>query len=62
MLRETGSVPALLGLAIALAILTRSFFFIGLVSGDPQDDGVYYGNAFALYRDGPTYLARFREH
>src|SRR5262249_16882056 len=27
---------------------------------DPQDDGVYYGNAYTLYHEGPTYLARYR--
>ena len=40
--------------------LLRVVFFVGLVSGDPQDDGVYYGNALALARDGPRYLERLR--
>ena len=50
----------LLGLILLLAILLRVCFFVGLVSGDPQDDGVYYGNALALYNHGPRYLERFR--
>lgn len=58
---KRGAVATILGLTIAAAIFIRCIFFVGLVSGDPQDDGVYYGNAFALYRDGPTYLARYRD-
>jgi len=51
---------AALGGILLLAVLLRAFFFVGLVSGDPQDDGVYYGNAFALYNNGPTYLLQYR--
>jgi len=46
---------------VALAIGLRVAFFVGLASGDPQDDGVYYGNALALAREGPRYLERFRD-
>ncbi len=49
-----------MGSILLLAILLRAVFFVGLVSGDPQDDGIYYGNAFALFTDGPRYLERFR--
>ena len=54
-------VAATLVLIVVAAILIRGVFFVGLVSGDPQDDGIYYGNALALYRDGPTYLTRYRD-
>jgi len=55
-------IPARARLAsiLLLAILLRVGFFVGLASGDPQDDGVYYGNAFALYNEGPRYLETFR--
>jgi MFS family permease len=43
-----------------LAMSLRAGFFVGLVSGDPQDDGIYYGNALALYREGPKALDLFR--
>jgi 4-amino-4-deoxy-L-arabinose transferase-like glycosyltransferase len=46
---------------LLLALVLRLIFFVGLVSGDPQDDGVYYGNAFAIYHNGPTYLEQFRD-
>jgi 4-amino-4-deoxy-L-arabinose transferase-like glycosyltransferase len=49
-----------LGWIVLLAILLRAAFFVGLVAGDPQDDVVYYGNAFSLFNDGPRYLERFR--
>lgn len=52
--------PLLLASIVIVALLLRVLFFVGLVSGDPQDDGVYYNNAFALYNDGPTYLERYR--
>jgi hypothetical protein len=51
---------AALGLVLMLAVLLRVGFFVGLVSGDPQDDGVYYGNALALYNEGPAYLDRYK--
>src|SRR6266508_2951413 len=51
---------ALLAAILLLAALIRVIFFVGLVSGDPQDDGVYYGHALALYQQGPTGLERFR--
>ena len=35
-------------------------FFVGLVSGDPQDDGIYYGNALSLKADGLSYLERYK--
>jgi 4-amino-4-deoxy-L-arabinose transferase-like glycosyltransferase len=50
----------LLGSIVSIAILLRVIFFVGLVSGDPQDAGLYYGNAFALYHDGPRYLDLYR--
>jgi len=55
-------IPAgsLLALIVLFAIALRIVFFVGLVSGDPQDDGVYYGNAFNLYTDGPRYLNLYR--
>jgi 4-amino-4-deoxy-L-arabinose transferase-like glycosyltransferase len=43
-----------------IAIVLRLVFFVGLASGDPQDDGVYYGNALALYHNGPEYLRQYR--
>jgi len=49
-----------LGLILATALLLRVVFFVGLVSGDPQDDIVYYGNALALYNDGPRYFDFYR--
>jgi Dolichyl-phosphate-mannose-protein mannosyltransferase len=52
--------PVVLGFILVLALLLRLIFFVGLVSGDPQDDGVYYGNALALANDGPRYLALYR--
>ena len=51
---------ALLGPILLLAVLLRAGFFVGLVSGDPQDDGIYYANALALFTDGPRHLERFR--
>lgn len=54
------STPLLFALVVLLAVLLRVAFFIGLVSGDPQDDGVYYNNAFALYSEGPRYLEHYR--
>lgn len=51
---------ARLTLVLLLAISLRLVFFVGLVSGDPQDDGVYYGNALALFNDGPAYLEQYR--
>lgn len=50
---------ALAGIVL-FALLLRMVFFVGLVSGDPQDDGIYYGNAFGLYNDGPRYFELFR--
>jgi 4-amino-4-deoxy-L-arabinose transferase-like glycosyltransferase len=50
----------LLGSIVLLAILLRVGFFVGLVSGDPQDDSIYYGNALALYSEGPQYLEHYR--
>jgi 4-amino-4-deoxy-L-arabinose transferase-like glycosyltransferase len=47
-------------LIVLLAAVLRAVFFVGLVSGDPQDDGVYYGNAFGIYRNGPAYFELFR--
>ena len=51
---------ALLPLVLLLAIVLRVVFFVGLVSGDPQDDGIYYGNALSLQADGPDYLERYK--
>jgi Dolichyl-phosphate-mannose-protein mannosyltransferase len=51
---------ALLPLVLLLAIVLRSVFFVGLVSGDPQDDGIYYGNALSLRNEGPEYLERYK--
>lgn len=45
---------------LVLAALLRIVFFIGLVGGDPQDDGIYYGNAFLLYNEGPKYLDLYK--
>ena len=50
-----------LALVLVLALTLRLVFFVGLASGDPQDDGVYYGNAFALYESGPRYLELYRD-
>jgi 4-amino-4-deoxy-L-arabinose transferase-like glycosyltransferase len=44
-----------------IAIVLRLAFFVGLVGGDPQDDGVYYGNALTLYNNGPHYLRQYRD-
>lgn len=52
--------PLLLASILLLAVVLRAAFFVGLVSGDPQDDGVYYNNAFALSTEGPAYLERYR--
>jgi 4-amino-4-deoxy-L-arabinose transferase-like glycosyltransferase len=54
----TGRLPALIILA---GLFLRLYFFVGLVSGDPQDDGVYYQNAVALAERGPDYLAKYRD-
>jgi len=51
---------ALLPLVLLLAIILRIVFFVGLVSGDPQDDGVYYGNALSLRANGPDYLNQYK--
>jgi 4-amino-4-deoxy-L-arabinose transferase-like glycosyltransferase len=45
---------------LVLAALLRILFFVGLVSGDPQDDGIYYSNAFGLYKNGLQYLDLFQ--
>lgn len=58
--RSVASRVVLAGVVV-LAIALRVGFFVGLASGDPQDDGVYYGNAMSLYRDGPQYLGRYRD-
>jgi hypothetical protein len=50
----------MLPLVLLLAIVLRGVFFVGLVSGDPQDDGIYYGNALALRENGPEYLERYK--
>jgi hypothetical protein len=52
--------PRALAAILALAALLRIVFFIGLVGGDPQDDGIYYGNALFLYNDGPKYLDLYK--
>lgn len=44
---------------LLFAALLRVVFFVGLASGDPQDDFIYYNNALGLYRDGPKYLGLF---
>lgn len=49
-----------LALIVAFGIALRAFFFVGLASGDPQDDGVYYGNALRLHNDGFAYLDAYR--
>src|SRR5687767_466711 len=51
---------AILPLALLLAIILRVVFFVGLVSGDPQDDGIYYGNALSLRVNGPDYLNHYK--
>src|SRR5262245_60639178 len=51
---------ALLPLVLVLAVVLRIVFFVGLVSGDPQDDGIYYGNAISLLTDGLDYLQRYK--
>src|SRR5687768_16327412 len=50
-----------IAMIVLLAALVRVVFFVGLVSGDPQDDGIYYANAYGIYRNGPTYFERFRD-
>jgi hypothetical protein len=55
------SPPAALAAIVFGAVLLRVVFFVGLVSGDPQDDGIYYGNAFGIYQDGLRYLDRYRD-
>ena len=45
---------------LVLAAFLRIVYFVGLVGGDPQDDGVYYGSAFSLYKDGPQYLDLYK--
>ena len=49
-----------LALVVLFGVIFRLYFFVGLVSGDPQDDGVYYLNALAISKDGPRYLERYR--
>ncbi len=44
---------------VSLALVLRLYFFVGLVSGDPQDDGVYYQLAVDIFRNGTQYLHRF---
>jgi 4-amino-4-deoxy-L-arabinose transferase-like glycosyltransferase len=51
---------AILPLVLLLAIILRVVFFVGLVSGDPQDDGIYYGNALSLRVNGPDYLNHYK--
>ena len=50
----------MLRFVLLLAIALRCAFFVGLVSGDPQDDGIYYGNALSLREKGPEYLERYK--
>jgi hypothetical protein len=50
----------LLGVILVAAVALRAIFFVGLASGDPQDDGNYYKNAFALYEERRTHLEQFR--
>src|SRR5262245_29007091 len=50
----------MLPLVLLLALVLRSVLFVGLVSGDPQDDGIYYGNALSLREKGPEYLERYK--
>jgi len=50
----------LLPLLVLVALLFRLYFYIVLVSGDPQDDGLYYQNALDIFESGPTYLERYR--
>ena len=53
--------PAIwLCLILLLAIAIRACFFIGLVSGDPQDDGLYYNYAMSIYKNGFQYLERYK--
>lgn len=61
-MRHRPRVPAsvLLASIVVAAALLRAIFFVGLVSGDPQDDGIYYKNAFALFQDKWPHLEQFR--
>jgi 4-amino-4-deoxy-L-arabinose transferase-like glycosyltransferase len=43
-------------LIIVLAGCLRLAFFVGLASGDPQDDGIYYKLAVEMSRSGTDYL------
>ena len=44
---------------VSLALVLKLYFFVGLVSGDPQDDGLYYQLAVDIFRNGTQYLQRF---
>jgi hypothetical protein len=61
-MRRPAKAPAsvLLGSIVVAAVLLRAIFFVGLVSGDPQDDGIYYKNAFSLFEEKQAHLERFR--
>ena len=61
-MRRPPRIPAsvLLGAIIVAAALLRASFFVGLVSGDPQDDVIYYRNAFALFEEKRPHLEQFR--
>src|SRR4051812_24355293 len=41
---------------LAIAVLLRVIFFVGLASGDPQDDGIYYQLALSISQHGLSYL------
>jgi 4-amino-4-deoxy-L-arabinose transferase-like glycosyltransferase len=60
--RRLGHLPpgTAAALIVLLALLLRLWFFVGLVAGDPQDDGIYYNYAFNIYRNGPDYFELFR--
>ncbi|NQT30247.1 MAG: glycosyltransferase family 39 protein [Candidatus Saganbacteria bacterium] len=54
--------PEIWLLAILLfALFLRVWFFVGLVSADPQDDGIYYNNAFIIFKEGGLNLSKYKD-
>jgi len=48
-------------LILLTAFAVRAYYFVGLVFGDPQDDGIYYNYAMDIYKNGLLYLEKYKD-
>ncbi|MDI6826245.1 MAG: glycosyltransferase family 39 protein [Candidatus Aenigmarchaeota archaeon] len=47
-------------LIVFFAVIVKLIFFVGLVGSDPQDDGIYYNNAYGIYKFGIQKFSSYR--